>query len=177
MAVRRTPLQSYNATVAKFRKLDMSMASAAGEIRRDLARDLVGFVSGASPTGKARLKWLRAQGYPYGRGSGAATSTSTGRKRGAGQKGTAPTLPIGEISGRLKKAAYVTLTTKDLSYKLTAGFNRRAGKSIYAVLPGGTRKMVSRDLWAKGEKGAVGQRVKIYRKAFRDVYITGNQKP
>lgn len=177
MAVRRTPLQSYVATVAKFKRLNVTMDGAASEIRKDLLADLKGFVSGASPSGKARIKWLRDQGHPYGRGTNAAASTATGRKRGTGIKGGAPTLPIGEISGRLKSAAYVSLSRTGFNYLFTAGFSRRAGKSIYVVLPGGTRKMVSRDLWAKGEKGAMGQRIKIYRKAFRDVFLAGNRQP
>lgn len=170
-------MQSYVATVAKFKRIDATMDAAAQEIKKDLDDDLHGFVSGASPSGQARIKWLRQMGHPYARGSSASESTSTGRKRGSGRRGTATTLPIGEISGRLKEAAYVILRRTAGAYTFFAGFNRRAGGSIYTVLPAGTRKMVGRGLWAKGEKGALGQRVKLYRKAFRDYFLKGNQQP
>ncbi len=177
MAVRRTPLQSYVATVAKFKRMGATMDAAANEIRRDLARDQLGFVTGASPSGKARLKWLKEMGHPFGRGGNAASSTPTGRKRGVGFKGGAPTLPIGEITGALKSSAFTTLKTTSHNYLFTVGFNRKAGNSIWVVMPGGTKKMVGRGLWSKNEGGALGQRVKLYRKAFRDTFLRSNRQP
>jgi len=176
MAVKRTPTQSYLATVAKFQKMNLTMEQGAEEIAKQIDRDLNEFTSGASPSGKARLKWLRKMGHPYGRGATAAASTPTGRKRGAGRKGMAPRLPIGQITGRLRRAKYVRLNL-GTRWVITAGFGRGAKGSIYSVLPEGTNKMVSRNLWGKGEKGALGQRVKSYRKAFRDTFIRNNKQP
>jgi hypothetical protein len=152
------------------------MEQGAKEIRKQIQDDLNEFTTGANPIGKARLKWLRKMGHPYGRGANAAASTPTGRKRGAGKKGMAPRLPIGQITGRLRRAKYVTLNI-GRRWVITAGFRRGAKGSIYSVLPEGTKKMVSRNLWGKGEKGALGQRVKSYRKAFRDTFIRNNKQP
>lgn len=176
MAVKRTPTQSYLATVEKFKKMNLTMEEGAKEIRKQINRDLNEFTSGASPVGKERIKWLRKMGHPYGRGTSAATSTPTGRKRGAGRKGIAPRLPIGQITGRLRKAKFVNLNLGK-GWVITAGFRKGAKGSIYSVLPEGTKKMVSRNLWGKGEKGALGQRVKAYRKAFRDTFIRMNKQP
>jgi hypothetical protein len=182
MAVKRTATQSYQATVAKFRKLNLSMDAGAEMIRQNLLDDITEFTSGAQPQGKARLKWLRRTGHPYGRGQSAAESTATGRKRGINKeirprekqrtgRVSAPTLPIGNISGKLQRSKFVTKTKQGLAYKITAGFDRSAGGALFAVFPQGTKKMVGRGLWGKGEAGALGKRVRMYRKAFRDRFI------
>jgi hypothetical protein len=177
MAVKRTPTQSYFATVEKFKKMNATMDEGAAEIQKSLDRDLNEFTSGASPSGKARLKWLRKLGHPYGRGMSSTASTPTGRKRGAGRKGKAPTLPIGQITGGLRRAKFTKLSKANQKYTITAGFNKGAKGALFAVLPFGTNKMVGRGLWAPTEKGALGKRVKAYRKAFRDTFITKNRQP
>jgi hypothetical protein len=177
---RVTPTQSYLLTVKKFEQINATMDEGAEIIRQLIQKDLAEFTQGAKPSGKARKKWLRRLGHPYGRGASAADSTPFGRKRGAARykrgkrkgklKGRAPNLPIGTISGNLYRARYVSKDSTRRKYVITAGFNKRAGGALFAVLPEGTRKMVGRNLWGKGDKGKLGQRVKMYRKAFRDRY-------
>lgn len=177
---RVTPTQSYLLTVKKFEQINATMDEGAEIIRQLIQTDLAEFTTGAKPSGKARKKWLRRLGHPYGRGASASQSTPFGRKRGPARykrgkrkgklKGRAPNLPIGTISGNLYRARYVSKDSTRRKYVITAGFNKRAGGALFAVLPEGTRKMVGRNLWGKGDKGQLGQRVKMYRKAFRDRY-------
>lgn len=177
MAVKRTPTESYFATIEKFKQINANIEEGAKEVRKQIMRDLNEFTTGATPSGKARLKWLRQTGHPYGRGKSAALSTSTGRKRGAGRKGKAPNLPIGQITGGLRRAKFAKLSKANQKHTITAGFKKGAKGALYAVLPFGTNKMVGRGLWAPTEKGALGKRVKAYRKAFRDTFITKNRQP
>jgi hypothetical protein len=37
--------------------------------------------------------------------------------------------------------------------------------------------MVGRGVWGKGEKGYIGEKIKSYRKVFRQMYLDGNRKP
>ena len=188
MAVRRTDTQHYQAMVAKFRKINASMDEAVEIIRQNIFDDMKGFTEGAQPVNKARKKWLARTGHPFGRGQSASESTPTGRKRGVhkdirrkekARSGVvkAPTLPIGEISGNLQRSKFVSKQKKNMYYKITAGFDSSAGGALFAVLPSGTKKMVGRGLWGKGDKGALGKRVKMYRKAFYDSYIKWNFLP
>ena len=177
MAVKRTPTQSYFATIDKFKQIDANMEEGAKEIRKQIERDLNEFTTGASPSGKARLKWLRQTGHPYGRGKSAALSTSTGRKRNAGRKGTAPMLPMGQITGGLRRSKFAKLDTPGGRHIITAGFNKSAKGALFAVLPSGTNKMVGRGLWDPKQKGSLPQRVKEYTKAFRDTFQKRNRQP
>lgn len=188
MAVRRTSTQSYLAMIEKFNKIEMSMAEGAETIRTEIAKDLKELTEGANPSGKARKKWLARTGHPYGRGQSAGESTPTGRKRGIHKdirrkeraktgRTSAPTLPIGEISGGLIRSRFVTKAQKLRQYRITAGFNRSAGGALFVVIPSGTKKMVGRGLWGKNEGGELGKRVKMYRKAFRDKFIKLNFLP
>ena len=177
MAVKRTPTQSYFATVDKFKQINANMEEGAKEIRKQIERDLNEFTTGASPSGKARLKWLRQTGHPYGRGKSAPLSTSTGRKRNAGRKGTAPMLPMGQITGGLRRSKFAKLDMPGGRHIITAGFNKSAKGALFAVLPSGTNKMVGRGLWDTKQKGSLPQRVKEYTKAFRDTFQKRNRQP
>jgi hypothetical protein len=177
MAVTRSPHQKYLSSVEKFKKMNMNLDRAIETVKEELLDDLNEFTSGASPSGKARIKWLRQMGHPYARGKAPKQSQPLGRKRGGGYKGAAPRLPIGQITGRLRRAKFVTRRKNQAKYIITAGFNRGAKGSIWSVLPNGTKKMVSRDLWGPKEKGALGQRVKAYRKALRETFLKENKKP
>ncbi len=81
------------------------------DLSEGVTRDALELMQGG-PAGKARLKLLRQLGNPFGRGANALASTPTGRFRGAslrkrkqlGMKGQLPYLPIGSISGRLRRA-------------------------------------------------------------------------
>ena len=178
MAVKRTPTQSYFATIEKFKQINANMEEGAKEIKKQIEEDLKEFTTGATPSGKkARQKWLRKLGHPYGRGKSSALSTPTGRKRNAGRKGVAPQLPMGEMSGSLRRSRFARLTKPGGRHIITAGFNKSAKGALFAVLPSGTKKMVGRGLFGKGDQGALGKRVKEYRKAFRDTFQKRNRQP
>jgi hypothetical protein len=187
MAVKRTTTQAALAMAEKMKRLGMSMDKAVEEIRAQIRLDMQDVTNGAKPSGQARINWLARMGHPYGRGQSAAESTPTGRIRGVARykrgpkvgkrKGSAPRLPIGRISGNLTRSAYVTKRRAGGAHVITAGFGRSAKGSIYVVLPAGTRKMVGRGVWGKGEKGYIGEKIKSYRKVFRQMYLDGNRKP
>lgn len=187
MAVKRTTTQAALAMAEKMKRLGMSMDKAVEEIRAQIKADMHEVTTGSKPSGEARINWLARMGHPYGRGISAAESTPTGRIRGVvrykrgpktgKRKGSAPRLPIGTISGNLTRSIYVTKRRANGAHVITAGFGRSAGGSVYVVLPAGTRKMVGRGVWGKGEKGYIGEKIKSYRKVFRQLYLDGNRKP
>ena len=181
MAVKKTPLQSYLDTKAKLEALQLSMSQAVDDIKSSIYKDMEELTSGATPDGKARAKWLRDTGHPYGRRFTDNTSKATNRQRGTGKKGGAPLLPIGRISGGLQSSKYVLKDRQGTSrWILSAGFNKKAKGAVYVVMPTGTYKMVARGIWGKSKNGAesgeLGKRIKQYRKAFRDMYISKNKK-
>jgi hypothetical protein len=187
MAVKRTTTQAALAMAEKMKRLGMSMDKAVEEIRAQIRLDMQDVTNGAKPSGEARINWLARMGHPYGRGQSAAESTPTGRIRGVARykrgpkvgkrKGSAPRLPIGTISKNLTRSIYVTKRRAGGAHVITAGFGRSAKGSINVVLPAGTRKMVGRGVWGKGEKGYIGEKIKSYRKVFRQMYLDGNRKP
>lgn len=188
MAIKRTPTKSYLATVEKFKRLDLSFDEGVELIRQNIAVDLKNFTEGAMPAKKERVKWLARMGHPYGRKSSAAESTDYGLKRGITKerrarerkrtnRTSAPTLPIGEISGTLQRSRFVRTDKRLKKRIIVAGFSRSGGGGLYAVRPEGTKRMVGRGLWGKGEKGALGKKVREYRKAFRDHFLREQYKP
>lgn len=153
---------------------------------RDAALDaLLALTKGQGQSGKARIAALRAAGHPYGRhDSHFDTATLRfGRKRGAryGARSRVdvkdrqefPQLPIGIIDGHLHNAAFAE--TSNLT--LTAGFNKKAGRSIYRVLPTGTNNMVASGLFLPGEKGAFGKAIKAIRRAQDEAFFDPLKKP
>lgn len=193
MAIKKTPTQSYLDTKKKFQLLNVSMSQAVEVIKKNVKDDMTELTSGASPEGKEREKWLARLGHPYGRRSNDdyEGNKDFGRQRGASRykrgknkgkrKGKAPLLPIGKISGGLQRSKYVIIDRKGTSrWILSAGFNSQAKGAVYVLLPEGTNKMVARGIWGKSRNGAesgeLGKRIKQYRKAFRDMYISKNKK-
>lgn len=156
---------------ARLRRMKGGIATGMKEIKNQSLRDLLELTDG-TPKGKARIKWLRQQGHPYGRNSAPKIGQPLSGKRRA--KGRARNLPIGEISGKLRSAAFSqvdkNLVGRDTT-RVTLGFNKKAGKSIHVVLPMGTKKMVSRGLMLPGGKGEIGKRMKMYRGVIYRLYI------
>lgn len=128
---------------------------------QSMAREEMNKLTTTSPKGKERERLLARLGHPLGRGASAALRTPTGRKRGA--RGTIKSLPIGEISGRLRRGK----TVKVDGTKITVGF-KQPGGGFFRVRPGGTKKMVDGGFWAPGEGGAMGKRMKAIRLGFRE---------
>ena len=148
MAVKKTPTQSYLDTKKKFQLLNLSMSQAVEVIKKNVKDDMTELTSGASPEGKEREKWLARLGHPYGRKSDDAGNKDFGMQRGASR------------------------------YKRGKDKGKRKGKA--PLLPIGTKKMVARGIWGKSRNGAesgeLGKRIKQYRKAFRDMYISKHKK-
>jgi len=179
MARRKSAVKHYEDTIKRFKTMNLTMNEGAELIRQNLQRDLKEFTEGANPQGKARLRWLARLGHPYGRRDSGRQRGSSKYQRGsrAGKsKGSARLLPIGNISGRLQSARFTKKSKSRGSIVITAGFNKKAGNSLYVLLPQGTKKMVGRGLWGKNHAGALGKRVKMYKKAFREYFLSKQRK-
>ena len=127
---------------------------------QSMAREEMNKLTDATPKGKERERLLARLGHPLGRGAKASLSTPTGRKRGG--RGTIKSLPIGEISGQLRRGKTVSVD----GTKITVGF-KKPGGGYFRVRPGGTKIMVDGGFWAPGEGGAMGKRMKAIRLGFR----------
>jgi hypothetical protein len=108
---------------------------------------------------------LARRGHPYARlGSGRrGTSKSYAKRFGRGE---APLLPINNQTARLNRS--VTLYRRSSAYTLeeSVGFDSaKAGPSIYAVSPQGTRYVVPRGIWVE-----LNKRGRARAKAFNDVF-------
>ena len=178
MARRHTsPKSLYDAQLARFKAVGKNAKAGMYILKRDALDEMETLVNGGSGVaGKARIKALRAAGHPFGRNN---TAMDTGSRRFGGKRGVAnrvggfPQLPIGVISGKLKKSKFATV--KD--FQLTLGFDKSAGPSIAAVYPFGTNRTVGRGLMLPGEKGALGKRMKRSRLAFKKAFFEPLKKP
>lgn len=176
--------QMYNAQLRRFQAVGDNALHGMQILKRDMLEELDELVSGQGVSGKSRIKALRAAGHPYARKD---TPMDNGRNRYGGKRGGLQSvrseelhgkasfkqIPIGLISGQLRSAKFASLDR----FELTVGFDKRAGKSIYAVLPFGTNKMVGRGLWLPGERGELGKRAKRARRAFNAAFFDPLKKP
>lgn len=177
----KTDSELFKAQLARFRRVGGGARIAIRVLRRDALEELKELSDGSKgPKGKARLKALRAAGHPYGRRvSGDANTGKRGivkKKMRSGRRpsvGQFPQLPIGMISGSLDKSRFATLD----EFKLTIGFNRKAGSSINVVLPAGTKNMVGRGLMLPNERGEFGARMKRTRRAFSEAFFKPLTQP
>jgi hypothetical protein len=175
-------VQMFNAQLERFRRVSGGARIGMRLLRRESLDELKTLSDGSKgPKGKARLRALRAAGHPYGRRvSGDPTTGKRGivKNRKGRRVGQFPQLPIGMISGALDRSRFATINENDLSdYKLTVGFNRKAGPSINVVLPAGTKKMVGRGLMLPNERGEFGARMKRARRAFSEAFFKPLTKP
>lgn len=162
MAQRHGNLNSlYKAQLARFTKVNATLHQAVDDIADMAGRD-IDELTNATPQGSARIAMLRALGNPLGRGASPSASTPTGRKRAGRRRGGIKGLPIGVISGGLRRASFV----RRIGSRVRIGFGPGAGGAIYRVMPGGTSKMVDAGLWAPGERGELGKRIKARRLAL-----------
>lgn len=169
-------LQLYNAQLARFRAVGDNALHGMQILKRDMLEEIDELVRGQGVSGPSRIKALRAAGHPYARKDHPMDSGGKrfGGKRGKDARGGSfNQLPIGLISGQLRSAKFASLDR----FELTVGFDKRAGKSIYAVLPFGTNKMVGRGLWMPGEGGELGKRAKRARRAFNAAFFDPLKKP
>lgn len=188
MPKRHSSAQSlYFAQVARFNKVNKNALQGMQILRRDALDEMTELTSG-SPQGKARLRLLRAMGFPFARDDSPLDTDTMrmGGKRGNVKSGKRlrkklqikgkvnfPQLPIGKITGALQRAKFASTDR----FKLTLGFDRRAGRSINVVIPWGTNKMVGRGLWLPGERGELGKRMKRARRAFAKVFFDPLRRP
>ncbi len=172
----------FKAQLARFQQVEGGAVMGMKVLRKESLDELRSLTDGSKgPKGKARIRALRAAGHPYGRRTSGDVTTGkrgivkkkyrTGRRPSVGQF---PQLPIGEISGRLKKASFATVGKK---FKLTAGFNKKAGPSIKVLQPEGTKYMVGRGLMLPNEGGEFGARMKRARRAFSEAFFKPLKKP
>jgi len=108
----------------------------------------------------------------FARGLAPSVSTPTGKRRALskyqlaarGRRGQVPLLPINIQTGALFKSMRKrTVTASANKQSFDVGPTKSAGRSIFVVSPGGTTKMVARQLWPVTEK-----RWKARGKAFFD---------
>jgi hypothetical protein len=138
------------------------------DVRNAARKDLMDLTNG-TPTGKERRKWLKQNGHPFGKGISAAASTPTGAKRNVPGRKRVKNLPIGIISGSLRRR----IISRRQGNKLIIGFG--AGQSNWVILPGGTKKMVDRKMM--GPNGAVRERVRSRLYALRSHWKKANRTP
>ena len=140
MAKFTSALDLYKHQQKRFEEMEGTAADLHRELVKEGWRNGVKLLSGATPSGKARVKALRAAGHPY--------ANSRGLKRGAIRKGGGfKNLPIGNITNRLRRA--FKISNKPLPGGGNAGkiSFEGAGKSLFVLSPGGTSKMVDRGFW------------------------------
>lgn len=169
MARRITVDQLIKAQKARLAAGVQSIDAGLEDVRNGARKDLMDLTNG-QPAGKERRKWLKEQGHPFGRGGSAAQSTPTGAKRNPrGARRRAKSLPIGAISGSLRRR----IISKKVGNKLIIGFG--AGQSNWVVISGGTKKMVDRGMM--GPTGEVRRRVRARLYALRSHFKKANRKP
>lgn len=182
MPKRHTSLLSlYKTQKARFDALDRNALHGMQVLKRDALEQIDDLVKGSPPSGIARKKALAALGQigasPYARlGSRFDTSKNRFGAKALGipsQHGVWFNLPIGVIYGALRSSKFASVD----GFRLTVGFDHRAGRSIYVVLPSGTINMVGRGLWGPNEGGEMGKRMKAFRKAFQDSFFKPLTKP
>lgn len=181
MPRRHTSLTSlFKAQTFRFEACKGNLALGMETLRRESLRELDELVSGPG-FGKARIKALRAAGHPYGRLDHPLDTAKHrfGAQRYRRQKGTKeewPTWPVGIISGKLRQSKFASIERSN-GFKLTLGFNQRAGRAIWRVYPGGTKWMVDSGIWGPNEGGELGKRMKKSRLAFRKTFFDPLKKP
>lgn len=166
MARRITVPQLINAQKRRLAAGVQSIDAGLEDVRNAARRDLMDLTNG-SPTGKERRKWLKESGHPFGRGISAADSTPTGAKRNIIGKRRVKSLPIGIITGSLRRR----IISKKQGNKLIIGFG--AGQSNWVIIPGGTKKMIDRGMM--GPTGEVRRRVRSRLYALRSHFKKANR--
>lgn len=137
---------------ARFKAKNLSARAMHREIATEGLQDALKLTSGGvGPNGQGRLKWLRSQGHPYGRGFG--------RKSGKGPRGRAKQLPIGIISGATRRSWRLT---QDRYTPQTFSLRNNSKAARYILNDAGTRKMVGR-----GFKKEMLRRFKARNLAFK----------
>jgi len=121
---------------------------------RDLARhglaDYAELLAGGTST-----KALARMGHPFGRRApGVRVGIKSRRTYAARSRGYHPLLPINRQSGRLAGSIRIVQVPGKSGggQAFNVGPGPSAGRSMYVLLPSGTRKMVPRGLYAKLEE-------------------------
>jgi hypothetical protein len=174
MRTHTSALDLYNAQVKSFQASARSARFQWRQIPEGGYRDLKELTSGGISS-----KTLARMGHPYARLKGKASAGRRGVSKSyikkAGLKassGLAPLLPINRQSERLHRS--VTLWHRSSRYVLeeSVGFNaQKAGRSMYAVRPTGTRYVVPRGIWVELRKRGM-----VRNRSFRDVFLKTQQQ-
>jgi hypothetical protein len=138
-------------------------------------RDLKEFTSGSISSAT-----LREAGYPYARradsagnrlGTARGASKSYAKRNPRSTKGFAPLLPINRQTSALHNSVTLWHRSSAFTLESSVGFDKgKAGKSLYAVAPKGTRHVVPRGLWVQ-----VRTRGMARNRAYRDVFFKGQR--
>lgn len=186
MATYTKGLDLYHAQLERFRRSGFDMRRGHWDLAEKSMEDALELLSG-TPTGKERLRMLRRLNNPFARvslaealASGDKAGRTVGRRRRSskedlaaeGIKGDLPSLPIGAISFRLKRAMRLTrLRTNDSIQDLGLG-PQGVDYAKYVLGPGGTRKMI-----ARGFQAEIRRRWRPRNKAFVDWIREQQRKP
>ncbi len=158
----------YKAQGDFFQRAQLSAEKAHAQLAEQAYEDWKALVSG-------QLQKAQTKGA-FARGSNVTVSTKFGRRRQltAAQlakrnlSGSVPLLPINIQSGRLERSITRRQTGTMPRQIFDVGPNSSAGKSMWVLVPGGTRKMIARGIWVEIER-----RWKARNKAFQDMYVKG----
>lgn len=183
MARHSSLLGLYRAQLQRFDRLRLDMRQGHEDIAEGGLRDQLEFTRGGiGPSGHARKKWLRQLGHPFGRGINSAASTRGGLKRQvsrqakqrAGFRGRSfvPSLPIGSISGRLRRGIQKRQVPNMGVQSFDVGTTKAAGRSAWVLSPAGTQRMVGRGVWPEVKK-----RFRARNKSFVDHFKGQQRKP
>jgi hypothetical protein len=158
-------LDLFYAQRARFAKLGLTMKQGHEDLAEKGRQDWMDLTSG-QPAGKARARLLRQMGHPFGR-----TSGGKGRSR-MPRKGRLPFLPIGIMSGRLRRAIRRTRAWVAGAVQAFAVEAKGVPYAAYILGDAGTRKMVGR-----GFQREIVKRWKARNKAFLDTFSDRQKKP
>jgi hypothetical protein len=158
-------LDLYDAQRKRFAHNKATMLSGHEDLAKEGLKDWLE-LTGGQPTGKARLKLLRQIGHPFGR-----TSKPAGRNR-MPRKGRLPFLPIGIVSGRLRRAIRKTRAWVSGAVQAFAVSAEGVPYAKFILGDAGTRKMVGR-----GFQREVVKRFKARNRAYLDHFSKEQKKP
>jgi hypothetical protein len=164
-------LPTYTSPLAFYKKQKRALEESVGRTPKQLWRQIP---EGAFrdfkelTSGGVSSRQLAAMGHPYAR-------VGNGARRGPSKayvKGAAPLLPINKQSSRLNSSVRLYHRSTRYTLEESVGFDAaKAGRSINAVAPKGTRYVVPRGIW-----GEIRTRGMARQKAFQDVFFKSQRQ-
>lgn len=164
MGVYTKPLDLYKAQMKRFARVTGGARALHQDIAEEGFADAKELTTGASPSGKARIKFLRTAGHPFGRRSSGLVRGIAGGKR-------LPLLPLGRISDRLHRGWSIRKAKVATGQEFQ--LRNSAPHAKYILHPAGTKKMVGRGIGGvaganAAKTGEIPRRWKARNKALMD---------